>query len=162
MARVKIRLKQVESLLKEAERTINQKAAKEIAKTIIVEMKELIEDGKSPIAGRGRFPAYKDTKKYPGRVKKKFPDKKNRPVNLRLSGKFLSQLKETISPVQKRITIGFSSGYGRKLESGHRDGVKGQPKRPIIPGEGEQLAKSIQAVILKLYEQAVRKYLRSR
>lgn len=162
MARVTVKLDEVKRLLKEANLSVNQKVTKATGDLIVAAMKERIAKGLSPIEGKDRFPGYKDTKKYPASEKKNFPDKRNRPVNLFLSGKFLSQLRATVSPVRGQITVGFTQTYGKKLEKGHREGANGQKQRPIIPESGEQLAKSIRLSILKLYEQAVRNYLKSR
>ncbi len=97
---------------------------------------------------------------YPESVKADFPNKKNRPVNLFLSGKFLSQLDAKVVGVDK-IRIGFFKSYGQKLESGHRDGVNGQPKRPIIPLQNsEEFAKSIVFSTINLVTDAVKEYLK--
>lgn len=162
MARTKVDTKELRRLLKESNVRVNQKIARATGELAIALMKDRIAKGLSPIQGKNRFPGYKDTKKYPGRVKEDFPDKRNRPVNLRLSGRFLKQLRVISATSLGKVIIGFSDDYGKTLEKGHREGASGQRERPIIPEPSEELAKSIQLAILRIYEQAVRKFLKSR
>lgn len=96
---------------------------------------------------------------YPDTVKDEFPSKRRRPVNLLLSGQFLRQLKSFPRRLNL-IAVGFFTQYGIKLEQGHRDGVNGQPSRPIIPTEGETFTKVIRADIIKTYTSAVKDYLK--
>jgi hypothetical protein len=85
---------------------------------------------------------------YPFSVQDEFPDKKPRPVNLRLSGKFLSKLKYQVKS-KNVVEVGFFDQYGKDLEDGHREGTNGQLERPIIPQEGEKFVNSIRLAILK-------------
>jgi len=96
---------------------------------------------------------------YPFSVQSKFPQKKPRPVNLTLSGKFLSSLNSTITKVGKRvkISIGFFSEDQAKKEKGHREGANGQRPRPIIPKGNESFSETIKADILSIIRQAVRR-----
>jgi hypothetical protein len=135
------------------------------------EMKDLISKGVSPIARKGRFDAYKwagaaakimkvarrlsgdrrakakqkaeslKKSKYPYSVQKEFPNKRERPVNLYLSGAFLSDL--VARPLVKGVAIGFRSRLSELKEQGHREGVNGQPQRPIIPDKGEDFSPSV-------------------
>lgn len=98
---------------------------------------------------------------YPDNVRSKFPNKRRRPVNLFLSGRFLRELKA----IPKRINliaVGFFSPYGQKLEQGHREQANGQGYRPIIPDTdaGEDFALSIKALILKAYRDSILAYLK--
>lgn len=83
--------------------------------------------------------------KYPYSMKKKYPGKKDRPVNLYLSGNFLDSLMTWTEG--SRLFIGFKDKKSQDIEKGHRTGgVKGvndQPKRPIIPESGEEFSPSI-------------------
>lgn len=110
--------------------------------------------GVSPIKGNGRFPKYKDTSKYPGGknspTRREFPDKRARPVNLWLSGEFLSSLQaftktdwrnSTVGKLSYKLFIGFKDRLSRKKEQGHREGVNGQPMRPIIPEKSESFSR---------------------
>lgn len=100
-------------------------------------MLENIKKGISPITGK-RFPAYKNPERYPGKRKPK------RPVNLELTGEFLSALEFTVrSGKNPTITIGFFDKENADKEKGHREGAGGQPKRPIIPNSSESFSKKI-------------------
>lgn len=128
---------------------------KELANIYIKEMKASIAKGISPIQGYARFPKYKNPKKYPGgrksAIKKRYPGKRARPVNLFLSGKFLRELDFRVQRRGAELKIGFFKKYGKTLERGHRLGVNGQPKRPIIPNRNEDFTKRIKKVCTELY-----------
>lgn len=85
--------------------------------------------------------------RYPFNVQKEFPHKKLRPVNLNLSGDFLDNLVSQVK--NKKLRIGFFKDPWMKYESGHREGVNGQPKRPIIPNVGEEFTQSIYRRLVK-------------
>lgn len=162
MARTKVRLEETKKLIKQISPQVSRVVSNLAANKILEMMKDRISKGISPIEGKPRFPRYINPKNYPAKARKNFPNKRNRPVNLFLSGRFLSELTARVSPAQGRITIGFWSEYGKTLEDGHRNGANGQPSRPIIPEENERFARSIRLSIIKLYEQAVLAYLRRR
>lgn len=109
---------------------------KQIGSALIIAMKASIKRGLSPIQSAGRFPAYKNPSKYPGKFHRKRFGKRPRPVNLHLSGDFLKDL-QVIKVIPKTkepiIRIGFKTRLSKKKEQGHREGAKGQRKRPIIP-----------------------------
>jgi len=160
MAKTKIDLRQFNILIENASKRARLNASRSIASSLKNKILSLISKGISPIEGNGRFKSYKPStkkrKRYPDTVKSDFPDKRRRPVNLELSGKFLRALK--VFPKSLNIiTFGFFSEYGETLELGHREGANTQAKRPIIPdfSKGEALAKSIQADILKSLKQAM-------
>lgn len=96
-------------------------------------------------------------KGYPYSVQGKYPDKKPRPVNLFLSGKFLSSLEFVISGSAGEIGVelGFFDESEAVKEQGHREGANGQPERPIIPVGREDFAISIQRIILKQMEDSL-------
>lgn len=95
----------------------------------------------------------KETKRqgYPYTVRKRFPSKRERPVNLYLSGSMMNNL--TVRPArQGGLTGGLRRrvlyyGYFDRLsalkEEGHRVGVNGQPPRPTIPVGNEQLNRTV-------------------
>lgn len=119
-------------------------------------MKSLIGSGRSPIKGRGRFPRYKNPKKYPG------SRKSDSPVNLRLTGDFLDDLTYDTNPSGDGYTtdIGYFTEESRKKEEGHRAGANGQPKRPTIPARNETFVNQIREEILKIYEKRIRRLIR--
>ncbi len=110
---------------------------------VVSEMLSLIGSGKSPIAGKGKFPKYKNPKKYPGKKKP------HSPVNLELTGQFLSSLDSRVFKKGKGwgVEIGYTNDLAAKKEQGHREGANGQPKRPTIPKGKQTFAKPIQSVI---------------
>lgn len=157
-SKIKFDIKAIEKKFNNAAKQSKLKGARSIASFIEKKMKDLISKGISPIFGSGRFEGYaaqrkKDKKKkfYPDSVKKDFPSKRRRPVNLFLSGEFLKSLKAYPGSVGK-IFIGYTTKYGKKLESGHREGVNSQPKRPTIPEKpNERFAQPILSGIIKMF-----------
>lgn len=135
---------------------LDQQTAKKIGADVLDEMKDGISRGKSPISGNGNFEAYRGT--YRKRIQRygyvhtedgKF-SKRLRPVNLEVSGKFLSALKATVTKVKSGygVVIGFGDRKNQKIEEGHRKGANGQAERPVIPQGGEQFSRNIQEVYL--------------
>jgi hypothetical protein len=80
--------------------------------------------------------------KYPYSVKKKFPQKRERPVNLTLSGDFMSNLGVKVTG-RGQFEIGYFERLAALKEQGHREGVNGQPSRPTIPLRGETFSRSV-------------------
>lgn len=128
------------SIQEKIKRSVSGPDAKLIGEKLISEMKTLIKAGISPVVGGGfggRFPGYKNPAKYPG-------DKKTqRPVNLELTGQQLESL--TSRSTKNGVEIKYGNDTARKKESGHREGVNSQPKRPTIPDptKGETFSDSI-------------------
>lgn len=96
-------------------------------------------------------------RRYPFTSYAKSQGKKPRPVNLFLTGKFLRAL---IAKVQGAagevgVSIEFKDKLSEKKESGHREGVFGQPERPIIPINREDFAQSIQLLIYEIIEREI-------
>lgn len=140
--------------------------ADEIGKETIVEMKNLISRGISPIRGAGRFPGYlraNEPDGYPNRVPKEL-NKKKRPVNLKLEGHFLESMKFETKKIgsQFKTTIFFDTDLSKLKEQGHREGANGQPKRPTIPqaDQGQTFAISIQKKIIDIINTAIQKIIR--
>jgi hypothetical protein len=143
--------------VKDIPKSIDDRTTKIIALSVREKMLDLISRGISPILGNGRFPGYKragDKDGYPKNVRKKFPDKRNRPVNLFLSGDFLESIKASGRNLIVKIEI---TGSKNKLkEQGHRERAGGQPARPIIPSENEEFNATIKQMILKMMKAAVK------
>lgn len=95
--------------------------------------------------------------KYPFSAQKEFPGKRERPVNLKLSGSFLNNLE--CRPSRKGLEIGFYDEPYTLMEEGHREGVGGQPKRPIIPQGSETFSR---AILQNLLSKVVAALLRAR
>lgn len=157
--------KELERKRFEVNAKINQSDLKEIGTNGRDKMLQLVRRGISPIANWGRFREYKwagaikqiqaevgkraakkkvgsiKSSKYPYSKMGEFPNKKVRPVNLTLSGKFLDNL--LVKTRDRRVSIGFFSEPYDKMEQGHREGANTQPQRPIIPEGNEQLNASV-------------------
>lgn len=159
MARVDFReaRKKIEAAIKNASKALKRKDLQDIGNMVIADMKSMISKGTSPIRGRGRFPGYKDSSKYPAKINKNYPDKRPRPVNLKLSGDFLDELEA--QPATAKVYVGFWDSLSKKKESGHREGVGGQPSRPIIPSKNEEFALSITKKVEREFEKKVDEYL---
>lgn len=146
-------LKSWESLEKKLKEPITKEDGDEMGELFVSQMRDLISKGISPIRGVGRFPGYKNPVKYPGKRKDA------RPVNLYLSGQMMSALgfktKKTRDGLE--VTISYQDSEAETKERGHRDGAKGQPKRPTIPLGSEQIAVTIERSIVNLFKQILSK-----
>lgn len=111
--------------------------------------------GVSPISGNGKFPAYRGS--YRDRIKRgQIPGKSLTPVNLELTGDFLTNLTREVLP-DKTLLIGFDDELSQKKEQGHREGANGQAKRPIIPVKDEVYKKKIMDVYYSAVTAAIEK-----
>jgi hypothetical protein len=140
---------------------ITQSDASTMGNECVSEMKKLISSGQSPIVGFGNFPAYRGS--YRDRIKKgQIRGKSLQPVNLYLSGKFMSAL--DARPVKLDRGYGFTIGYrdsnSQAKERGHREGANNQAVRPTIPQKTEQFAKSIRDIYIRLMQDAVGRILK--
>jgi hypothetical protein len=100
--------------------------------------------------------------KYPDSVLNKFPNKRRRPVNLKLSGKFLDNGLEQWNEGLKQkfsVAIGFKKKPFVDYERGHREQANGQGFRPIIPQQQEKFVKSIRLIIDDLIKEAIDSYI---
>lgn len=145
-------LKKTQKLIERLERPVTKKTAQKLGSAIVREMKSLISKGNSPISGAGRFPKYKNPKRYPG------SKKPHRPVNLKLTGDFLKSLKWKVVTVRgvNATQVGYFSDKQSKKEQGHREGSNSQPKRPTIPKGTERFARRIQLKILEILQSSVK------
>lgn len=106
---------------------------------------EFMSKGASPVDGK-RFEKYKDVEKYPKNVRKSYPDKKNTPVNLRLTGNLYESFgfKKSSS---KGFLFGILNPKGNVLDyaSVHNEGKRSDiPQRKYLPtGKGETFNKTI-------------------
>lgn len=90
---------------------------------------------------------------YPYSVQHKFPQKRERPVNLLLSGDMLSHLEA--KPTATGVEIGFWDKLSALKEQGHREGVNDQPRRPIIPQGHESFSPSILRRLLAVVREII-------
>jgi hypothetical protein len=156
---------------KKALKSLTQSELRAIGLAVCDEIRTVTAKGISPIKSIGRFQPYKWAakkslkrksgssgkslnrefqNKYPYSVRDKYPDKRERPVNLRLSGEFIKSL--TAKVVSGVLSIGYFNEQFAKYESGHREGVNGQPKRPTIPQNSEQFSDTIYRRLVKVIQ----------
>ena len=160
-ARAKSLNKQASSLSREAEGIAsNSPFSRRMKKQLANKAKDLRKVGKQT-----------KKKTYPYSVQSKFPSKRPRPVNLFLSGGFLSRLKKFVTGSDEfaKLEVGFAENEKdskgnllKDIEEGHRVGWLGQGKRPIIPTGNERLAQRIQRVVEKILGQQLAKKLRAK
>lgn len=104
----------------------------------IMNIKNMIQSGNSPVRGNGRFATYSPSYKKAIR-KGKYPGKTIRPVNLTLSGKMMRSL------IHKKTKAGFTIYFTDKLAKIHSQLGAGKSKtiRKVMPGSGESFKKSV-------------------
>jgi hypothetical protein len=105
----------------------------EIGETIKDMSIKFMEAGVSPVDGK-KFEKYKDTEKYPKNVRKHYPDKKNSPVNLKLSGNLYESL-NWIKSGATTLTFGLLKPKGKADIYGevHNEGLNGVAERKFLP-----------------------------
>ncbi len=156
---MKLDKSQLEELIQDIKKGITQistqKDAEKLGKNVVETMKEMIASGVSPIGGR-KFQSYK--KSYNDAIKKgrydglgKYPT----PVNLKLTGDFLDNLRFRIvdSGRNKVAEVGFFDKQSQLKEQGHREGANSQKKRPIIPINDEKIARTLKKTLLSHYQE---------
>ena len=158
-------MKNIRKKIEDAPGFFKREDAKALGEAVVDEMKSLISKGISPIKSVGRLPGYLyqgKKGKYPDSVKKKYPGKKQRPVNLTLTGDMLRALKSRVTKgkFSSAIEIGYFVEREAKKEQGHREGVHGQPPRPTIPEGDEVFAAKIQTLIIRAYREAYAKFVK--
>lgn len=139
-------LKRLEQQIKDAASKVSRSGLQKAADQLETTMKSQIAKGISPIRGNGRFPEYKNAGvkgRYPDSARDKFPNKRQRPVNLFLSGDMLDDL-DARALTSEVIEVGYSDSKQAQKERDHRDGANGQPKRPTIPQGAEEFNQTIQ------------------
>jgi hypothetical protein len=161
----KQQIKNVVDRLGGIKNVMTQQVATTVGKAVVAEMKDMISKGISPVEETGRFPAYKhagEKGKYPDSVRHKYPEKRQRPVNLYLSGAMLDALTFRVLAARNgnAVEVGYYDSDQAKKEEGHAIGWNGQPKRPTIPGPGQQFAVRIQAVVIQEIKKALSQYVK--
>ncbi len=101
---------------------------------------------------------------YPNTVKRKYPGKNTRPVNLLLSGDFLDTLDYEVNA--KGVEIGHiqASSHTKNLIEAHNEGKnKNVPQRKYLPtGRGEEFADSIMALVKQIYVDRIRQLIKGK
>ena len=122
---------------------------------------ELVKIGKSPVKGHGRFKRYAVQRGKPSnypetpRIRKRFPSKKTRPVNLFLDGSYLQAITKSKMNAEKNgIIYGLIGGsiLHKKMFESHNEGKrKDIPQRKVVPSGKEQFTAKIMQRIKGLY-----------
>ncbi len=168
--------------LRRVEEALDSRIGRAIGGAVVKEVRNLTSKGINPVGRGGRFPAYKgvaginQVKKitrsltgsrrkrgrdilakkrkntYPFSINKKFPNKKVRPVNIRLTGHQLRNYKFKIINVKNkfRIRLGYFNKFAALKEQGHADGVNGQPVRQTVPNKTQQFSSKITQIIIRV------------
>lgn len=179
MAKYTITIKSsLDDLIKEIQKTgslaITKAVAKQAASALITAMKREVAQGKSTISGNGPFGAYRGSyrdqinKKGFINVKGQQIPKRLRPVNLKLTGKFMQSLRMTKIIKTQRLgynfAVGFTSQRSKDIHDGLRDGRHGRTDsvpRPIIPGTNETFKQPLIRLIDSIYARRLESVLNS-
>lgn len=177
MAKVFINFRKLRGNLSRRE-IVNQSFGRVLGRKIEIEVRRDIGAGKSSVKGEGRFQSYLGpslgrglrgrTKKsveksfYPGSVKSKFPNKKNRPVNLRLSGSYLKKLtNRTFAGLVELGFLNLDKVTRGKFETHNLGEHPHVPKRKHLPTEkGDKFTPRINRLIKNLYTQRIKSIIR--
>lgn len=135
---------------------------------VVEDMKQFMSAGQSPVKGVGRFEAYstqrnKDPKKrlYPFNVKKEYPGKQVRPVNLKLSGDLYDSIDYRV--IQSGVQVGHfspSKDIREKFEKHNLGTDPRVPKRQYLPGQGQTFNVSIMRNLKELVISRIKSILR--
>jgi hypothetical protein len=105
----------------------------------------------------------KSSRLYPNSVKRKYPSKQTRPINLTLSGDYLKTLKHSASRENVKvghIGVSASSKHGKMFDAHNEGGNQHVPQRKYLPnGPGEKFVVSIERVIKDIYTKALKSIL---
>jgi len=164
----KTTLNRVKRKLESLRSPVDRSTAMTMGSMIEAEMKNQISKGVSTVGNSGRMPAYKAQSRpnkngYPYNTPQfKSGKKKDRPVNLKLTGDFLEALIFKVRQVRGSwvTDVGYFKDSEAKKESGHREGVNGQPSRPTIPTKQEGFSQRIQRIISSIYRRHIRELLK--
>jgi len=130
-----------------------RRADKELPPVIISQ----IEKGISPVDGEGRFVEYSDAYKKQIKDKSLPVPKKQRPVNLKLTGKLLKSIKSTVS--SNILTITFTN-FLAEIHSILGAG-KSKTIRKMLPFEkGDDFNPAINRVLKKILKESTEKHLK--
>lgn len=158
----RIRIKTKFPIIDELKKAFTPDKVKQAGDIVIGDMKHHIERGLSPVKGWGRFQGYKaqgakNKKGYPYNVQDEYPDKKVRPVNLKLSGKMQSAIEARPHPKAPGFTIGIFNKEELKKAETHNEGTNPNvPQRKFIPtAKGEEFTPTIMRTIKEVVRDIV-------
>ena len=149
-----INIKGNKALLRKLEslrQPIDRKTAKDLGEWVVKGIRDLTASGTSTVREFGRkMPAYRGS--YRRRIiRGGFPGKRLRPVNLRLTGKFMRSLKSRVKKSKGGFSpiVGYFNAKESAKEEGHRQGTNKQAKRPTLPTSSESFHRAIEKMITK-------------
>lgn len=154
--------------LRKIKREVVKASGKEAAEELKRDIVKTIESGNSPVKGQKRFEKYSDS--YQTAIKdKRYPGKRIRPVNLKLTGELLRSIASRVTTLG--ITIFFTKKVKSKLGTKNLAEIhsfegagKSKTIRMIIPEKDGDFKTSVKLnatnTIKKTTEKIVRKYLR--
>ncbi len=156
MAKVKVDFSALRNQLINNDRVINKKTKKRLGKFLDKETKERIEVGTSPVKGVGRFKPYAIQRKgsgYPRDVKRKFPSKKDRPINLHLDGTFLNNIGFKLTKFGIEYGLISKKKLMKDMFDTHNNGTHPHvPQRKFLPNKkGDKYTTSIMKGIKNIY-----------
>ena len=166
--KVTVELGNLKNALIKKESIATPEFQKKLGDRVVGDVKDFIAVGKSPVKGKSRYKGYaaqrlkgQDPKTlYPNSVKKQYPSKRKRPVNLSLSGKMLSKL--TWEKIKGGVRVGLINASAEIKEIFNAHNSKNAPnrkfpRRPMLPtGKGEDFTQYIKQRINSLYRARIR------
>lgn len=146
MARVKVTVNF--DLTRYLDQFMDSSTVERMGNAVVNRMKEIMASGQSPVRGYGRFVAYKNPKRYPGKLKTA------RPVNLKLTGEMYDGLSHR-RKTETSILVGMVQGSDERKEIAgyHNAGASPVPMRRFIPQRGEEFVVSIMRLIRQIYRE---------
>ncbi len=152
--KVKRDLSGINSLIPEIRKNSRNKFKREVKEMIIEHISKGISPvergGKDSTSGQARYEPYSDS--YKDRIKY-IPNKKERPVNLKVTGKLHKSLKSRLT--KNGVAFWFSD---KKAKYHDKEGAgKSKVIRRMLPRKGEQFSKTITKKIFDILEKAVKK-----
>lgn len=131
---------------------------------ILKESLKFMESGISPVTGK-RFVKYKNTAKYPEKIRKIFPEKRNTPVNLKLTGDLYDSFGWS-KKSQKVLTYGLLRPKGKAgiygpVHNRDDEGRPDIPERKFLPSKrGERFNRTIMLEIKRIIVERLQRLLK--
>lgn len=171
MAEVTVKVK-LDSLraIADPKKVANQVIQSELGDSIKELSLKMVEVGKSPVKGHGRFERYAAQREdasgnYPedSETRRRYPLKKTRPVNLELDGSYLEAITRW-KPAVGGIEYGLINGseLHEKMFESHNEGKRSDiPQRKVVPTGKDDFTGLIRKKIKDIYLQRIRNIIRS-
>lgn len=153
-------------VITDRKRIVTNQVSRELGVSVRKEVLALVAVGKSPIKGKGRFRAYAAQRKGQGypeipRIKRRFPGKKTRPINLRLNGKYLRAILKTIK-IEGGIAFEELDEFNKKLFESHNEGKHPDvPQRKVLPTGKDTFVPIIIRAINKVYLKRIKRIIKT-